>query len=87
MPKKLAVAVMSVLTAIAIVLPVGSASAGTANLGTSACYVTVDYWEVDVHFQSTYPYVVVTGPTGTIGAGVHCPIPPIPPIKDIISWG
>ena len=86
MPKRLAVALMAVLAALAIVLPVSSAQAGTANVGTSTCYVWIDYWEVDVHVQSYYPFVVVTGPTGNIGGGVSCPIPPIPPIKDWISW-
>lgn len=87
MPKKLAVAVMSVVAALAIVLPVGSANAGTANVGTSACYVTIDYWNANVNVQPVYPFVTYSL-TGTVGGGVHCPLPPsLPPIGDIISWG
>ncbi len=87
MPKKLAVAVMTVMTALAILIPVGSANAGTTNVGTSACYVTVDYWNATVSVQPTYPFVTYSL-TGTLGAGVHCPLPPsLPPIQDIIAWG
>ncbi len=85
MPKKLAVAVMAVMTALAILIPVGTANAGTQNVGTSACYVTVDYWEVDVKVTPTPPFVHVSY-WGTVGAGVHCPLNP-PPIQDLIAWG
>ena len=87
MPKKLAVALTAAIAAVALVLPVGSANAGTANVGTSACYVTVDYWNANVSAQPVYPFVTVSL-TGTVGAGVHCPLPPsLPPIQDIIAWG
>lgn len=88
MPKKLAVALMSAVAAVAMIFPVSSANAGTANVGTSACYLTVDYWEIDAEIKPTSPFVTVT-PSGTVGAGVHCPLPPAPSVSDIlrsISW-
>ena len=89
MPKKLAVCVLLVLIALLVVLPVGSASADSqVVVGPSWCHVIVDYFTVGVDVQTTYPFVIISGPTGTIGADVECPWPPpIPPIKDWISWG
>jgi hypothetical protein len=89
MPKKLAVCVLLVLIALIVVLPVGSARAeGTVTVGPSWCYVVIDYFTVGVDIQTVYPYVIISGPTGSLGGEVHCPWPPpIPPIKDLISWG
>ncbi len=86
MPKKLAVCVLVVLIAVLVVLPVGSAAAGQVKAGPSWCYVLIDYFTVGAQVQTTPPYVIITGPSGSIGAEVHCPWPP-PPIENLIGWG
>jgi hypothetical protein len=43
------------------------------NYGPSACYVTLDYFRVDVSVQSYYPFVNIYR-EGSIGGGVHCPL-------------
>lgn len=87
MPKKLVVCVLLVLVALLVVIPVGSASAeGQVKAGPSWCYVVIDYFSVGLEFTTVPPYVRVIGPTGGLGAGVHCPWPPpIPPIGDLID--
>jgi hypothetical protein len=67
---------------------VGSASAGTATLGTSTCKVTVEYFEITPTISSRYPFVTYTM-SGNVGGGVACPLPPAPSPQDIlnsISW-
>jgi hypothetical protein len=78
MPKKLAVGVLVVLVALLVGIPVGSAGAGQMVVGTSSCYVVIEYWEVGVTGgHPNPPFVEVWGPYGNIGGGVYCPIPPI----------
>lgn len=45
----------------------------SGDYGTSACYVTVDFFKIDASVQSAYPFVVVTK-SGSVGGGVHCPL-------------
>ena len=84
MPKKLAVCVLAVLIALLVVIPVGPASAGRITAGPGWCYVVVDYFTVGASVQTTYPYVIISGPTGSLGGEVHCPWPP-PIIAELIN--
>jgi hypothetical protein len=56
----------------ALAAPDAGAGIG-GNYGTSTCYVTVDYFTVDVQVSSRYPFVVVTR-SGSVGGSVHCPL-------------
>ena len=51
-----------------------SASAGTMQIGTPGCYVEVDYLEPNIVIGGTKPPFVTADPSGSAGAGVHCPI-------------
>ena len=43
------------------------------NYGPAPCYVSLDYWRVDVSVTSVKPFVHVTT-DGSLGGEVHCPL-------------
>ena len=51
-----------------------TAHAGSAQIGTPSCYVQVDYLDPNVVIGGTRPPFVTASPSGSVGAGAHCPL-------------
>ena len=68
----LACAAMVAIPSAANASDVAGAEIG-GNYGPSVCYVTLDYFRVDVSVSSAYPFVNIYR-EGSLGGSVHCPL-------------